>query len=148
MLRPTISNYEGTQKWTRSDIGSKSGEVRLLLASTKSGADRIGSRSDHGSDHGPGHGSDHRSWITLTKIRSFAWPAKMKSAWHNWAQAPLEVFLAQKPHGSDQGPKEETSFEKWNNQIVYKIFSMKTRDVAWHNGVQVHLKAFLPQNSM
>ena len=72
--------------------------------------------SDHGPDHGPDceldhgsdHGLDHGSWIgsqigsrigsrimdriMLHKIRNFAWPTNIKSAWHNCAQA--------QPHGS------------------------------------------------
>ena len=31
----------------------------------------------------------------LIKIRNVVWQAKIKSAWHNEAQAPLAVFLPQ-----------------------------------------------------
>ena len=98
----------------------------MWITRRRQNVDRTGKY--HGSDHEPDHGSDHRSWIgspimdwsILHKIRNFAWQAIMKSAWHNWAQAPLEAFSC--PKTSRIGSRfEKKVLKKLINQMFCKM---------------------------
>ena len=64
--------------------------VPMKRAPRKSRSDRIGSRT------GSGIGTHIMDRIMLSKIRNCAWQAKIKSAWYNRAQAPLDFFFSTK----------------------------------------------------